>query len=843
MIQDPQRDSNPEDEPRPAPDPATDRSTDGSATDDADWILDVVTQWDELASLGRPPELEALCAERPHLLEEVRTKVDALRRLDRRLDPELNAGPEARPRAELLPRPFDLTVPDLDDLDGRAVDEPRRGLEYVTDLEDLEVYNDLGGLGRIYRGWDRALQRHVAVKVCRKQPGSGSDDGQAARALEMFRQESVITGALDHPGIVSVHGLGTTRDGRPFYVMKLIRGMSLQEAIAQAHEPEPPAHPASIFEIRSGLDGVAESRSWRRRSRPRGLDELTLRRLLNHFVAACRTLAYAHDAGVVHRDIKPDNIMLGRYGETFVLDWGLATPHEDPGRCEVTRSDLRGRLRGDLSPTAGTILYMAPERISNPEGPARPTQDVYSLGGTLYKILTGKPPFDESHSTSALLREIVRGQVIPPRKHQAHVPHALEAICLKAMARSATLRYQNAQEMADEIERYLSNGRVEAYRETPPERMLRFARRNASATVSALVGLMLCLSLVLGGVVLLARSADRQSQTKDHALSLAARYASQAIGQEVNNRWRILELAATDDELIELLTQWSEGDKSPPPDPERRIDSAELERFELWLHRLADRFNPVVPSDSWFLCDANGYQLARDPIPADGEAPISLGRCYAHRDYFHGLGLDLGRDQIGQREITPIIDVHLSATYRSSNTDQLKVALSVPIRVGDQTLGVLGMSIRLGAFAFLQDSLQGDLIAVLADLDDDTLEGRRRPGVILHHPDLLRSLRSDLVVDDRPTPLPRLSVEQLESLNRLRRRLAPTITSTDDDSEQPQALLVDNYRDPVRLGPDQPAAKTEKAAIMPIYIEGRRCSTVQNSCNTGWVIIVQVKEI
>ena len=211
-----------------------------------------------------------------------------------------------------------------------------------------------GGLGEVFVALDRELQREVALKEI--QDRHADDLHSRAR----FVLEAEITGGLEHPGIVPVYGLGAYADGRPFYAMRFIRGDSLQDAIKRFHAAEGP-------------------------SRDAGERTLALRGLLRRFVDVCNALAYAHARGVLHRDLKPANVMLGKYGETLVVDWGLA---KAAGRAEEAgdseEATLRPRSASDSAPTQlgavmGTPSYMSPEQAAGRVDQLGPASDIYSL--------------------------------------------------------------------------------------------------------------------------------------------------------------------------------------------------------------------------------------------------------------------------------------------------------------------------------------------------------------------------------------------------------------------------------------------------------------------------------
>ncbi len=259
---------------------------------------------------------------------------------------------------------------------------------------------------------------------------------------QRFLAEAEITGGLEHPGIVPVYGLGSYGDGRPYYAMRFIRGGSLKEDIQRFH-----------------ADAAMKNDPGRR--------SLELRRLLRRFTDVCNAIAYAHSRGVLHRDIKPSNIIVGKHGETLVVDWGLAKAR---GRADAAQStEERPLVPSSASGSAetlpgsalGTPAYMSPEQARGELDGLGPRSDVYSLGATLYCLLTGKPPF-ENEDIGAVLRAVEQGEFLPPRQLEPTIDAALEAVCLKAMARQPENRYDSPKALAGDIERWMADEPVGA---------------------------------------------------------------------------------------------------------------------------------------------------------------------------------------------------------------------------------------------------------------------------------------------------------------------------------------------------------------------------------------------
>jgi eukaryotic-like serine/threonine-protein kinase len=354
-----------------------------------------------------------------------------------------------------------------------------------------------GGLGAVFVALDSELDREVALKQIL--------DDRADDPTSRFRFliEARITGGLEHPGIVPVYGLGSYGDGRPFYAMRFIRGDSLKEAIDRFHAKPLPA----------GTAGTTGSR------------ELELRKLLRRFMDVCNAIDYAHSRGVLHRDIKPANIIMGKHGETLVVDWGLAKllGHVEQG----TESGERLLMPSPSSASSetlpgsalGTPAYMSPEQAEGQLERLGPRSDVYSLGATLYCLLTGQPPF--SGDVVEVIRAVQKGEFLPPRQLDQSIDPALEAICLQAMAHRPDDRYSTSKALTDDLDRWMADEAVIAWREPFSRRARRWARRNrttvtgaAVALVAGVVGLATVLAVQTKAKADLAESLRRETNAK-----------------------------------------------------------------------------------------------------------------------------------------------------------------------------------------------------------------------------------------------------------------------------------------------------------------------------------------
>jgi serine/threonine-protein kinase len=351
-----------------------------------------------------------------------------------------------------------------------------------------------GGLGTVSIALDTELHREVALKQILERH---ADDPASRRR---FLLEAEITGGLEHPGIVPVYGLGADAGGRPYYAMRFVKGDSLKVAIDRFHQ-----------------DASLKADSGRRL--------LELRKLLRCFTDVCNAVDYAHSRGILHRDLKPGNIIVGRYGETLVVDWGLAKalgrvePGAEAGERTLVPS-ASGEPSGTLAGSAlGTPAYMSPEQARGDLDRLAPSSDVYSLGATLFCLLAGRAPF-EGDDVGEVLGRVERGEFARPRQVDPAIDPALEAVCLKAMALRPAERYATSRALADDIERWMADEPVTAWREPPSRRARRWARRHRSA-VTALAASVLVALAGTAAVLAVQTRANGRLQQANRELSLA----------------------------------------------------------------------------------------------------------------------------------------------------------------------------------------------------------------------------------------------------------------------------------------------------------------------------------
>jgi serine/threonine protein kinase len=336
-----------------------------------------------------------------------------------------------------------------------------------------------GGLGRVWLARDLNLNRYVALKEI-SHPSRATD-----AVIERFKYEAAITGRLEHPGIVPIYHLGQDDKGRAFYTMRFLGKKTLQDSIVEYHE----------------------------RSEEGDHDPMLLRHLLIAFVNICHALGHAHSRKVIHRDLKPENIVIDSFGQVIVIDWGLAKVLDETSVESLTGSHGLGEgSRTSEGQVMGTPLFMAPEQAAGRLDEVDTRTDIYGLGAILFAIVTGYAPHEETQKAAVdsgigargMISVIASGKAPAAREVNPSADPALEAICAKAMARKRYARYQDATELAEEIQRWMAGESVTAYQETSLQRAKRWVARHQGLT-QALVAMLMVVLVALTTLGMAAR--------------------------------------------------------------------------------------------------------------------------------------------------------------------------------------------------------------------------------------------------------------------------------------------------------------------------------------------------
>ncbi|GJM23239.1 MAG: hypothetical protein DHS20C15_31540 [Planctomycetota bacterium] len=431
----------------------------------------------------------------------------------------------------------------LDELTELLAEADELGLDAAPDthvgrrIDRYVLLRELGAgaMGVVYEARQDALGRSVALKVLR------AESALREHARARFLEEAETLGRLDHPGIVPIHELGSV-EGSDYFTMRLVEGEDFGRLIERVRQSAP---------------------GW------------TLQRALDVLLKVCDAMAFAHDRGVFHRDLKPSHVLVGSFGATYIVDWGLARVVDRPESRDLrlrrdfgdgerpARNDALVTMDGDV---LGTPAYMAPEQARGDLARMGAHSDVYSVGAMLYHLLSGAAPFaDRDTRSGAEVLELLKAG---PPKSLATLPRAvpaeLAAICDRAMAREPEQRYATMGELGDDLRAYLEQRVVRAYRTGPLAEFGKWCQRNRRVAAAAVV----LLTLVLAGCATVAVTETQRAQQSQARLDELLRLSDVAILLQLKSVSGRLRAEPSD---IPLLEDWiAEAEDLLARQPEHR---------------------------------------------------------------------------------------------------------------------------------------------------------------------------------------------------------------------------------------------------------------------------------
>jgi serine/threonine protein kinase len=433
-----------------------------------------------------------------------------------------------------------------------------------------------GGLGRVWLARDVNLNRHVALKEI------SHTSGMTESLVERFTHEAEITGRLDHPSIVPIYQLGEDRaTKRAFYTMRFLGRSTLQDSINEYHE----------------------------RRQEGNEDPMLLRHLLTAFVNVCHAIGHAHSRKVIHRDLKPENVVIDNFGQVIVIDWGLAKIVDDTSVESLVDSRTMGSAdRTSEGQVLGTPLYMAPEQAAGRLDEVDFRTDIYGLGAMLFAIVTGNAPHEKTQKESVdsgvgargMISVIASGVTPSARDVDPAVDPALDAICSKAMARRRYARYQQAVDLAEDVQRWMAGERVTAYRETLWQRMSRWVSQHRRLSQSLVAAAM----VVLVALTTLAMAARQNRQTALHARFAQMESKVREVELQMRGMWTEL---AKDARFLASL-----------PPIQNMIDThggTEGNNEEVWRGQLQSIFSGMLRSNPYYL--AMSFEAKKDDAAED----------------------------------------------------------------------------------------------------------------------------------------------------------------------------------------------------------------------------------
>ena len=512
-----------------------------------------------------------------------------------------------------------------------------------------------------------------------------------------------------------------------------------------------------------------------------------IRKLIVHFVAVCKTVEYAHSKGVVHCDIKPQNIRVGEFGETFLMDWGESI-------CKTSK------VIGTRTPSGNkTPKYTAPEIDISGFAIPNYTSDVYSLGCVLFEILTGSP----------------NGK--PNGNSRTAVPELLLAIAEKATSAQTSERYQKVTELTDDVEAWLNNERVSVGKERFHNWLVRVLSRHSVVSKIAIASLALVFCLLLALLWNQRTHSLRSVDAQRGNLIFATGVAADGISDSIQARWQLLEFFADKEELNKLLV-------AGPTNAETSFD-AQSSKIDSLLSQYAKEELKGINFATFFVLDRNGKQLAKFASSGNDESD-SVGSNRSHRSYFHGGVSDYPESRSDEAE--PISSPSISGCYTSETTSHTRIAFSVPVfangKSSSPVIGVVCLSLEIDDLAFVNRRLKSEQVFAIVDIRERKGDDEHHAGFVAFHRGYIEQVERG--EDPVLAHVPKRFVDQMREVETKRIRQHKSVRRHE------RILEIDNFV----TGFEDPVYGTDgwQVAFEPVVLCG-----ADGPRNTGLFVLIE----
>jgi serine/threonine protein kinase len=541
-----------------------------------------------------------------------------------------------------------------------------------------------GGLGRIWVAFDHELNRDVAIKIVTPCLSS------YASIQKRFLREAKITSELEHPGIPPIYSMGMTREHHPYFAMRLVPGVTLQQKVR------------SLFADLHDVHGDSHEH----RKLDRLYASLEFRELLNLFVFVCKVIDFAHRKSIIHRDIKPSNIILGKHGETTVIDWGLAKYIHSSN--DALSDEIPNELAEEGNTVAGEILgtpaYMSPEQALGNHENVGIQSDVYSLGATFYFLLSGQSPSTENQRTSTSSPT----QMV----FSSRIPKALQAICRRATSVECEHRYQSAIDFANDIERWMADKSISASPDSSMDRIQRWTRCHPRSSAAILTVCVVALLVSLLGSYLL----------NLHNRKLLA--SEQKLEESEATKTEIVEHA------IQFIETYNPAEQLLTPAEAQRQTFQRMNELAMDISRMPydETSQPLLKYLIISLIESGNASASLEIIENATSLSQSQDEAVA-LDYLRGLALQ----ELGKIEDAIAIFHHCAETWESKADTQNMLIAKFQLAACAQ---------KMGSNDIIESFIASDYAILKEKLPVDSSEYRDATYLVAHH--LLNSNREEL---------------------------------------------------------------------------------------------------